>query len=74
MTTETAVPRSVTLAADRQDALTQAKRFLMYYPYRIVGIVQLADGRWGWLAGTTMHSFNKLVRDGHAVYKLANNA
>lgn len=61
--------RNVINAKDKQDAYDQAVRFRAYYPFRIVGIVDM-HGQWGFLSGKTMAKFKTLAKQGFPVYIL----
>jgi hypothetical protein len=51
------------------EILKQAKRTKDYYPYRIVFIVKDKNTKqWDVWAKPTMHSANKLAREGHEVH------
>jgi len=59
--------KNVINALDKQDAYNQAVRLKAYYPFRIVGIVDM-QGKWGYLSGKTKHKFNALAKQGCHVY------
>ena len=50
------------------EQLAELKRLKEYYPYRIVFGVLRKTGEFEAWAKTTMHSANKLAREGHIVW------
>lgn len=55
----------------KADAISQAARFLQYYPYRYAGIVELQSGVFGWFNGKTRATANRLARAGLKVSLLS---
>lgn len=59
--------KNVINSINKQDAYDSAIRLKQYYPFRIVGIVDM-HGKWGYLSGKTMAKFNTLAKQGFKVY------
>lgn len=57
------------MLTEKQNA--ELVRIKGYFPYRIVfGVVRKDTGEFEAYAKTTMHTANRLAREGHAVYVL----
>ena len=53
---------------NKEHAISEAQRMKAYFPFRIVGVIEVSEGEWEAEARKTMAVFNKAVRERRQVF------